>query len=238
MQFFPAIDLKQGECVRLKQGRMRDATVYNTDPLAQAQAFAKAGAKRLHIVDLDGAFAGRSMNGVVVERIVKTLDIPVQLGGGVRNIEAVDSWLALGLARVIIGSAAVENPDFLREAATKYPNQILLGLDTQDDEVMIKGWAEGSGLRLDTVLEQYNDLPLAGIVHTDIARDGMKTGVHHQASDRLGQMTAIPVIASGGLGSMQDIETLLKCQHIAGVISGRALYDGSLDLAEVMKVMQ
>lgn len=238
MQFYPAIDLKDGECVRLKQGRMDEATVYNRDPVAQAKAFVAEGAKRLHLVDLDGAFAGQSINGAVVRKIVQEVAVPVQLGGGVRSMAAVESWLELGLARVIIGSAAVEEPDFLREAAERFPDQVLLGLDTQNGEVMIKGWAEGSGRKLAEILALYTDLPLAGIVHTDIARDGMKTGVNHPATNALGAMTDLPVIASGGLGSMQDVAALLECSHISGVISGRALYDGSLDLAKVLEVME
>ncbi|NQY82053.1 MAG: 1-(5-phosphoribosyl)-5-[(5-phosphoribosylamino)methylideneamino]imidazole-4-carboxamide isomerase [Alphaproteobacteria bacterium] len=238
MKFYPAIDLKAGQCVRLKQGRMDDATIYNLDPLAQAEAFARAGARRLHVVDLDGAFAGHSMNGAMIAQLVQQLDIPVQFGGGVRNIAAVEGWLGMGMAQVIIGSAAVEDPEFLRVAAQQFPDRIMLGLDTAEDEVMIKGWAEGSGLRVEDVLQHCQDLPLAGIVHTDIVRDGMKTGVNHQATEALARRTLIPVIASGGLGSMQDVSTLLACPSIAGVISGRALYDGSIDLAEVLTVME
>ena len=238
MKFYPAIDLKGGQCVRLKQGRMADAVVYNPDPLAQAQAFVDAGAKRLHVVDLDGAFAGHSVNGAVVARMVKKLDIPIQLGGGIRTLEAIEEWMNIGLAHVIVGSAAVESSGFMKTAANRFPSKILLGLDTKDEQVMIKGWAEGSGLTIPMMLERLDNLPLAGIVHTDIARDGMKTGVNHQATEALAQRVNMPVIASGGLGSMQDVETLLSCKHIAGVISGRALYDGSLDLAQVFEVME
>lgn len=237
MKFYPAIDLKDGQCVRLKQGRMQDATVYNADPLAQAQAFVDAGARRLHIVDLDGAFAGHSVNGAVVARMVQELDIPIQLGGGIRTLQAIEQWFDIGLAHVIIGSAAVEKPDLLEQAAIRYPEKVILGLDTSQDEVMIKGWAEGSGQSLAQILEGIDELPLAGIIHTDIVRDGMKTGVNHQATEALAKRVNVPVIASGGLGSMQDVEALLQCTHIAGVISGRALYDGSLDLAQVMEIM-
>ncbi len=238
MKFYPAIDLKGGQCVRLKQGRMADAVVYNPDPLAQAQAFVDAGAKRLHVVDLDGAFAGHSVNGTVVARMVKKLDIPIQLGGGIRTMEAIEEWMNIGLAHVIIGSAAVESPDLMKTAANRFPDRILLGLDTENDQVMIKGWAEGSGLNISMMLERLESTPLAGIIHTDIARDGMKTGVNHEATEALAKRVHLPVIASGGLGSMQDVQNLLNCQHIAGVISGRALYDGSLDLAQVLEVME
>ena len=233
---YPAIDLKNGQCVRLVQGRMDQATVFNPDPVAQAQAFVARGAKRLHLVDLDGAFAGESINGAVVRRIIATVDVPLQLGGGIRDMAAVESWLTAGLSRVIIGSAATQNPAFLCEAAQRYPHQISLGLDTQDQQIMINGWAEGSGLDIQTMLAQVSNLPLAAIIHTDIARDGMKAGVNYQATDALGAQTAIPVIASGGLASLADLHQLNQCHHITGVISGRALYDGSIDLVEALRI--
>lgn len=238
MKFYPAIDIKDGQCVRLKQGRMEDATVYNPDPLAQARAFVDAGAKRLHIVDLDGAFAGYSVNSRVIGRIVKKLDIPVQLGGGIRTMQAIHEWMDIGLAHVIIGSAAVESMGFTKVAANQFPGKILLGLDTADEEVMIRGWSEGSGLNIEMLLERLKGVPLGGIIHTDIGRDGMKTGVNHQATEALAKRVDMPVIASGGLASMQDVHALMQCQHVAGVVSGRALYDGSLDLTEVMQVME
>ena len=238
MKIYPAIDIKDGQCVRLKQGRMSDAVVYNPDPLAQAQAFVDAGAKRLHVVDLDGAFAGHSVNGAVVARMVKKLDIPIQLGGGIRSIKAIEQWLEIGLAHVIISSAAVESSGFMKNATKKFPGKIMLGLDTENDQVMVKGWAESSGMTTNQLLERLDKFPLGGIIHTDISRDGMKTGVNYQATEALAKRVNLPVIASGGLGSMEDVHALLSCTHIAGVISGRALYDGSLDLTEVLKVME
>ena len=236
MILFPAIDLKEGRCVRLIQGDMARATVFNDDPAAQAEAFARQGFAWLHVVDLDGAFAGRPMNVAAVEAILRRVTIPVQLGGGIRALRTVAGWLAKGIARVIIGTAAVRAPDFVREAARLHPGRIAVGIDAKDGRVAVEGWAETSSMTADDLGRRFEDAGVAAIVYTDIARDGILTGLNIPATLALAEAVSIPVIASGGLASMADIERLLEpdCARLAGAITGRALYDGRIDPAEAL----
>jgi phosphoribosylformimino-5-aminoimidazole carboxamide ribotide isomerase len=236
MILFPAIDLKEGRCVRLIQGDMAQATVFNDDPAAQAEAFARQGFAWLHVVDLDGAFAGRPMNAAAVEAILRRVTIPVQLGGGIRDLRTVEGWLAKGMARVIIGTAAVRDPDFVREAARLHPGRIAVGIDAKDGRVAVEGWAETSSMTAEDLGRRFEDAGVAAIVYTDIARDGILTGLNIPATLALADAVSIPVIASGGLASMADIERLLEpdCARLAGAITGRALYDGRIDTAEAL----
>ena len=236
MILFPAIDLKEGRCVRLIQGDMAQATVFNDDPAAQAEAFARQGFAWLHVVDLDGAFAGRPMNAAAVEAILRRVTIPVQLGGGIRDLRTVEGWLAKGIARVIIGTAAVRDPDFVREAARLHPGRIAVGIDAKDGRVAVEGWAETSSMTAEDLGRRFEDAGVAAIVYTDIARDGILTGLNIPATLALAKAVSIPVIASGGLASMADIERLLEpdCARLAGAITGRALYDGRIDPAEAL----
>jgi phosphoribosylformimino-5-aminoimidazole carboxamide ribotide isomerase len=233
---FPAIDLKEGRCVRLIQGDMAQATVFNDDPAAQADAFARQGFEWLHVVDLDGAFAGRPMNAAAVEAILARVTIPVQLGGGIRDLRTVEGWLRKGIARVIIGTAAVRDPDFVREAARLHPGRVAVGIDAKDGRVAVEGWAETSSMTAEDLGRRFEDAGVAAIVYTDIARDGVLTGLNVPATLALAEAVSIPVIASGGLASMADIERLLEpdCARLAGAITGRALYDGRIDPAEAL----
>jgi phosphoribosylformimino-5-aminoimidazole carboxamide ribotide isomerase len=228
---FPAIDLKEGQCVRLEQGDMARATVFNRDPAAQAQAFAAQGFEYLHVVDLDGAFAGKPMNAAAVERIVAAISIPLQLGGGIRDTATVEGWLGKGVARVIIGTAAVRDPAFVRQAARDFPGRVAVGLDARDGKVAVEGWARTSELSAHDLAQRFEDAGVAAIVYTDIARDGMLKGLNLDATIALGDAVSIPVIASGGLASLDDIKALLqpRARKLAGAIAGRALYDGRLD---------
>jgi phosphoribosylformimino-5-aminoimidazole carboxamide ribotide isomerase len=228
---FPAIDLKDGECVRLEQGDMARATVFNRDPAAQAAAFAAQGFEYLHVVDLDGAFAGKPMNAGAVERILAAVSIPVQLGGGIRDMATVEAWLGKGVRRVIIGTAAVRDPAFVKAAAQRYPGRVAVGLDARDGKVAVAGWAETSALGADEVARRFADAGVAAIVYTDIARDGLLKGLNLDATVTLAERISIPVIASGGLASLDDVKALLapRAQKLAGAIAGRALYDGRLD---------
>ena len=236
MILFPAIDLKEGRCVRLVQGDMARATVFNDDPAAQADTFARQGFEWLHVVDLDGAFAGRPMNAAAVEGIIGRVTIPVQLGGGIRDLRTVVGWLAKGIARVIIGTAAVRDPDFVREAARLHPGRIAVGIDAKDGRVAVQGWAETSSITAEDLGRRFEDAGVAAIVYTDIARDGILTGLNMPATLALAEAVSIPVIASGGLASMADIERLLEpdCARLAGAITGRALYDGRIEPAEAL----
>ena len=236
MILFPAIDLKEGRCVRLIQGDMAQATVFNDDPAAQAEAFARQGFAWLHVVDLDGAFAGRPMNAAAVEAILRRVTVPVQLGGGIRDLRTVERWLAKGIARVIIGTAAVRDPDFVREAARLHPGRIAVGIDAKDGRVAVEGWAQTSSMTAEDLGRRFEDAGVAAIVYTDIARDGILTGLNIPATLALAEAVSIPVIASGGLASMADIERLLEpdCARLAGAITGRALYDGRIDPAEAL----
>jgi phosphoribosylformimino-5-aminoimidazole carboxamide ribotide isomerase len=236
---FPAIDLKNGEAVRLEQGDMARATVFNRDPAAQAKAFAAQGFEYLHIVDLDGAFAGKPMNAAAVERIIGAVDIPVQLGGGIRDRTTIDAWLAKGIARVIIGTAAVRNPDLVKDAARAYPGRVAVGLDARDGRVAVAGWAETSELTALEVAKRFEAAGVAAIVHTDVTRDGMLEGPNLDATVALAQAISVPVIASGGFASIEDIRALLmpRAKKLAGAIIGRALYDGRIDAAAALQLM-
>lgn len=231
MILFPAIDLKNGQCVRLKQGDMDQATVFNDDPAAQAAAFESQGFQWLHVVDLDGAFAGKPMNAAAVEAILKRVAFPVQLGGGIRDMKTVEGWLSKGIRRVIIGTAAVRDPAFVREAARAFPGQVAVGIDARDGFVAVEGWAETSALAADDLGRRFEDAGVAAIVYTDIARDGMLQGINWDGTIGLAKALTIPVIASGGLASMADIERLTApdAAILEGAISGRALYDGRID---------
>jgi phosphoribosylformimino-5-aminoimidazole carboxamide ribotide isomerase len=236
MILFPAIDLKEGRCVRLIQGDMDRATVFADDPAEQAVTFERQGFRWLHIVDLDGAFAGRPVNAGAVEAILDRVSIPVQLGGGIRDMRTVEGWLAKGVARIIIGTAAVKDPDFVREAARLHPGRIAVGIDAKDGRVAVHGWAETSTLTAEELGRRFEDAGVAAIIYTDIARDGILTGLNIPMTLALANAVGIPVIASGGLASLADVERLLTpdCARLAGAITGRALYDGRIDPAEAL----
>lgn len=231
MILFPAIDLKDGQCVRLVHGLMDRATVFNDDPAAQARAFEAAGFEYLHLVDLNGAFAGRPVNADAVEAILKVISIPVQLGGGIRDLATIEAWLEKGIRRVIIGTAAVKNPSLVIEACRKFPGRVAVGLDAKDGRVATEGWAEVSDLTVLDMARRFEDAGVAAIIYTDIARDGALEGLNIEATVALARAISIPVIASGGLSSIEDIRRLVAadCAGIEGAISGRALYDGRLD---------
>jgi phosphoribosylformimino-5-aminoimidazole carboxamide ribotide isomerase len=233
---FPAIDLKDGRCVRLVQGDMDQATIFNDDPADQAATFAAQGFSWLHVVDLDGAFAGRPMNGAAVDAILKRIAIPVQLGGGIRDMRTVEGWLAKGVARIIIGTAAVRDPDFVREAARLHPGRIAVGIDAKNGLVAVEGWAQTSTLTAEELGRRFEDAGVAAIIYTDIARDGVLKGLNIEATLALARSVSIPVIASGGLASMADIERLTEpdCRILGGAITGRALYDGRIDSMEAL----
>jgi phosphoribosylformimino-5-aminoimidazole carboxamide ribotide isomerase len=237
---FPAIDLKEGACVRLQQGDMARATVFNRDPAAQARAFEQQGFTYLHVVDLDGAFAGKPMNAQAVDNILRAIKIPLQLGGGLRDMATVEAWLGKGVSRVIIGTAAVRDPDFVRAAAKKFPGRIAVGLDARDGKVAVQGWAEASELSALDVARRFEDAGVAAIIYTDIARDGLLKGLNLDATIALADAVSIPVIASGGLGSLADVKALLapRAKKLAGAIAGRALYDGRLDPAEALALIR
>jgi phosphoribosylformimino-5-aminoimidazole carboxamide ribotide isomerase len=237
---FPAIDLKDGLAVRLQQGDMSRATVFNRDPAAQASAFALAGFEYLHIVDLDGAFAGKPVNGRAVDRILESTNMRVQLGGGIRDMATVDGWLGKGVNRVIIGTAAVRDPAFVRAAAAAYPGQIAVGLDARDGKVAVEGWAEASKLTVLEIAQRFEDAGVAAIIYTDISRDGMLKGINWDATIALADAISIPVIASGGLASIEDVKTLLepRARSLEGAIAGRALYDGRLNPSEALALVR
>jgi phosphoribosylformimino-5-aminoimidazole carboxamide ribotide isomerase len=237
---FPAIDLKDGLAVRLQQGDMARATVFNTDPADQAYAFERAGFEYLHIVDLDGAFAGKPVNGRAVDRILEATNIRVQLGGGIRDMATVEGWFDKGVNRVIIGTAAVRDPGFVRTAAAAYPGRVAVGLDARDGKVAVQGWAEASELSALEIAQRFEDAGVAAIVYTDIARDGMLKGINWDATIALADAISIPVIASGGLASIDDVKTLLqpRARKLEGAIAGRALYDGRLDPAEALALIR
>ena len=235
---FPAIDLKGGQVVRLAEGDMDRATVYGEDPAAQARLFAEAGADHLHVVDLDGAFAGKSVNGGAVEAIVAAFPGKVQVGGGIRDRGGIDRWLALGVDRVVIGTAALENPELVKEAARDLPGRIVVGVDARDGFVATHGWAEVSDLAVTDLAARFADAGVAALLFTDVGRDGMLKGCNIPATLALARKTRIPVIASGGVADITDILQLARhhAEGIEGVITGRALYDGRLDLATALRI--
>ena len=240
MILFPAIDLKEGLAVRLEQGDMARATVFNRDPAEQARLFAAQGFQYLHLVDLDGAFAGRPMNAAAVERILAAVKIPVQLGGGIRDRATIDAWLGEGVTRVIIGTAAVRDPALVKQVAGAFPGRIVVGLDARDSKVAVEGWATTAELSALDLARRFEDAGVAAIVYTDVARDGMLKGLNLDATIALAEAVSIPVIASGGLASIDDVRALLasRAQKLAGAIVGRALYDGRLDAAEALKLIR
>ncbi len=240
MILFPAIDLKDGLAVRLQQGDMARATVFNRDPAAQAQAFERQGFEYLHLVDLDGAFAGKPMNASAVEGILGAVKISLQLGGGIRDRATIDGWLGKGVARVIIGTAAVRDPALVKEAARAYPGRVAVGLDARDGKVAVEGWAATSELSAFDIARRFEDAGVAAIIYTDVARDGMLKGLNLDATIALADAVSIPVVASGGLASIDDIRALLapRAKKLAGAIAGRALYDGRLDAAEALATLR
>ena len=240
MILFPAIDLKNGEAVRLEQGDMARATVFHRDPAEQARTFASQGFEYLHIVDLDGAFAGKPVNAAAVERILAAVRIPVQLGGGIRDHATIEGWLGKGVTRVIIGTAAVRDPALVKAAAKRFPGRVAVGLDARDGMVAVQGWAESSELSVLDIARRFEDAGVAAIVYTDIARDGMLKGLNIDATIGLADAVSIPVIASGGLASLDDIRALLRprAKKLAGAIAGRALYDGRFDAAAALKLIR
>jgi phosphoribosylformimino-5-aminoimidazole carboxamide ribotide isomerase len=237
---FPAIDLKNGQCVRLEQGDMARATVFNVNPAAQARSFADQGFEYLHVVDLDGAFAGKPINAAAVEAMLKEITMPVQLGGGIRDLATVEAWLSKGITRVIIGTAAVRDPDFVKTAARKYPGRVAVGLDARDGKVAVQGWAETSEVTALDIAQRFEDAGVAAIIFTDISRDGLLKGLNLDATVALAERIAIPVIASGGLASIDDVRALLapRARRLAGAIAGRALYDGRLDPTEALTLIR
>jgi phosphoribosylformimino-5-aminoimidazole carboxamide ribotide isomerase len=236
---YPAIDLKEGVCVRLEEGDMARATVFNRDPAAQAHRFEAQGFKYLHLVDLDGAFAGKPMNAGAVERILETVSVPVQLGGGIRDMATVEAWLEKGVTRVIIGTAAVRDPAFVKHAAHEYPGRVAVGLDARDGKVAVQGWSEISELTVLEIARRFEDAGVSAIIYTDIARDGLLKGLNLDATVALADAVSIPVIASGGLASLADIRALLapRAKKLGGAIAGRALYDGRLDPAAALALI-
>ena len=236
MLIIPAIDLKDGQCVRLKQGLMEDATVFNNSPAAQAKVWLDQGARRLHLVDLNGAFAGKPVNDGAVRSILEVVDgqIPVQLGGGIRDLDTIERYLDLGISYVIIGTAAVKTPGFLQDACTAFPGHIIVGLDAKDGKVAVDGWSKITGHDVIDLAQKFENYGVEAVIYTDIGRDGMLTGINVEATQKLAQALKIPVIASGGLTNMGDITSLCAVEEdgVTGVIAGRAIYDGSLDLGE------
>lgn len=240
MIFFPAIDLKDGQCVRLYQGDMDRATVFSDDPAAQARAFQDAGCEWVHLVDLNGAFEGKPVNGAAVTAILAALDIPVQLGGGIRNMDTIDDWLARGVRRVILGTVALTDPDLVKAACKAHPGRVAVGIDARDGLVAVEGWAEVSELTALDLARRFEDAGVAAIIFTDIGRDGVMQGPNLRATLDLARAVSIPVIASGGVSSMADLEEL-KAQGgglLEGVISGRAVYDGKIDLPAAVTLLR
>jgi phosphoribosylformimino-5-aminoimidazole carboxamide ribotide isomerase len=237
---FPAIDLKEGLAVRLEQGDMARATIFHRDPATQAQAFAQQGFEYLHVVDLDGAFAGRPVNAAAVERILEVVGIPVQRGGGVGVMATVEGWLGKGVDRVIIGTAAVRDPALVKEAAKAFPGRVSVGLDAREGRVAVAGWAETSELTALDIARRFEDAGVSAIIYTDVSRDGMLKGLNLDATIALANAISIPVIASGGLASIEDIRALLepRAKKLEGAIAGRALYDGRLNPAEALKLLK
>ena len=238
MILYPAIDLKDGQAVRLVHGDMDQTTVFNDDAAAQAKAFEDAGCEWLHLVDLNGAFAGAPVNAAPVEQILNRCSVPAQLGGGIRDMATIEAWISKGLARVILGTVAVENPDLVREAAREFPGKIAVGLDARNGRVATRGWAEETDIMVTDLAKSFEDAGVAAIIYTDILRDGAMKGPNIEATEALARAISIPVIASGGVSSMADLAALKATGVIAGAISGRALYDGAIDLGEALRTLK
>ena len=238
MILYPAIDLKDGQAVRLVRGEMDQATVFNDDPAAQAKAFVAAGCEWLHLVDLNGAFAGEPVNAAPVEAILKATKVPAQLGGGIRDMATIEAWLDKGLARVILGTVAVENPDLVREAARAFPGHVAVGIDARAGRVATKGWAEETDVMVTDLAKSFEDAGVAAIIYTDINRDGAMQGPNIDATAELARTVEIPVIASGGVSSLADLIALRNTGVISGAISGRALYDGAIDLRAALDALK
>ncbi|MFY0692190.1 MAG: 1-(5-phosphoribosyl)-5-[(5-phosphoribosylamino)methylideneamino]imidazole-4-carboxamide isomerase [Paracoccaceae bacterium] len=239
MILYPAIDLKDGNCVRLYKGEMDQATVFNDNPAAQARAFQDAGCEWLHLVDLNGAFAGAPVNAEAVEAILSETSVPAQLGGGIRDMATIETWLSKGLARVILGTVAVEDPALVRAAAKAFPGQVAVGIDARDGRVATKGWAEETDVMVTDLARQFEDAGIAAIIYTDINRDGAMQGPNVAATAALANAVSIPVIASGGVSSLEDLRALKASgAPLNGAISGRALYDGAIDLKEALDVLK
>ncbi|MDX8348324.1 1-(5-phosphoribosyl)-5-[(5-phosphoribosylamino)methylideneamino]imidazole-4-carboxamide isomerase [Cognatiyoonia sp. IB215446] len=238
MILYPAIDLKDGQAVRLVHGDMDQTTVFNDDPAAQAKAFVAAGCEWLHLVDLNGAFAGEPVNAAPVEAILAACPVPAQLGGGIRDMATIERWLDKGLARVILGTVAVENPDLVRDAARAFPGQVAVGLDARNGKVATRGWAEETTVMVTDLAKSFEDAGIAAIIYTDILRDGAMKGPNVAATAALAEAVDIPVIASGGVSSLEDLKTLRDTDVIAGAISGRALYDGAIDLSAALTLLK
>ncbi|MGO9171428.1 MAG: 1-(5-phosphoribosyl)-5-[(5-phosphoribosylamino)methylideneamino]imidazole-4-carboxamide isomerase [Rhodomicrobium sp.] len=238
MILYPAIDLKDGQCVRLQQGLMDKATVFNLDPAAQARAFAAQGFHSIHVVDLNGAFEGRPVNAEAVSAILAAVQIPVQLGGGIRTLDSISLWIERGVARVILGTAAVRDPALVRQACARFPGKIAVGIDAKDGKVAVQGWAETSELSAVELARRFEDTGVSAIIYTDIGRDGMLTGLNLDATAEIARAVKIPVIASGGLAGIEDVKRLISPRYamIAGAIAGRALYDGRLDPKEALEL--
>ncbi len=238
MIVIPAIDLKEGKCVRLEQGLMDKDTVFNDDPAAQALEWQRQGAELLHIVDLDGAFAGEPRNKAAIEAIIRAISIPAQLGGGIRDLATIEAYLALGLSRVIIGTAAQRNPELVREACARFPGRIVVGIDAKNGMVAVQGWAEVTGITAVELARAFEDCGVAAIIYTDISRDGMLQGPNLEATRALAEAVSIPVIASGGVSSLRDIANLMAIESsgVSGVITGKAVYTGAIGLAEAIRL--
>ena len=237
MILYPAIDLKDGQAVRLVHGDMDQSTVFNDDPAAQARGFVDAGCEWLHLVDLNGAFAGEPVNAAPVEAILKACPVPAQLGGGIRDMKTIERWIDQGLARVILGTVAVENPDLVREAAREFPGKVAVGLDARNGFVATKGWATETEIQVTDLAKSFEDAGISAIIYTDILRDGAMKGPNITATEALARAVNIPVIASGGVSSMDDLSALKATGVISGAISGRALYDGAIDLSAALKAL-
>jgi phosphoribosylformimino-5-aminoimidazole carboxamide ribotide isomerase len=238
MILYPAIDLKDGQCVRLLRGDMEAATVFGDDPAAQARAFAAAGCRWLHLVDLNGAFAGHPVNEAAVEAILAAVDIPAQLGGGIRDMATIERWLDRGLARVILGTVAVRDPELVRNAARAFPGRVAVGIDARDGRVAVAGWAEETDIDATDLARRFEDAGVAALIYTDIDRDGALQGPNVAATAALARAVRIPVIASGGVSELDDLRALKQTGVIEGVISGRALYEGRLDLGEALALLE
>jgi len=238
MFLFPAIDLKDGACVRLKLGLMEESTVFNTDPGAQARDFAAKGAEWIHVVDLNGAFAGKPVNGAAVDSILKSVSVPVQLGGGIREMATIEDWLARGIRRVILGTVALKNPALVKEACKRFPGRVAVGIDAKGGKVAVEGWAETSDLTVLELAAKFEDCGVAALIYTDIDRDGVLAGPNVAATAALADAISIPVIASGGVSSLDDLKALKAYPKLEGVISGRAIYDGRIDVAQAIALLK